>query len=116
MLLLADENIARVVVVALRDMGHEVLWAAEAFPSLPDEDVARRAAAEGRIAVTHDKGFGNLAVRLRLPIPGLIILDLHTLSPEATSTRVRDVLTSRLQDAHGAVLVIEPARVRRRLI
>jgi hypothetical protein len=44
--LLADENVPRRAVVALREAGHDVLSIAEASPGLPDTEVLRLAAGE----------------------------------------------------------------------
>ncbi len=44
MRLLANENVARAVVLALRGRGHDVAWAHEDSPGRPDESVLERAA------------------------------------------------------------------------
>ena len=61
MRLLADENVAGETVEALRQQGHDVAWVRTGSPGLADEEVLRRAVSEGRIVVTFDKDFGELA-------------------------------------------------------
>ena len=58
---LADENIPRAAVEALRSAGHEVLWACESSPGAPDMELLRTANQDGLIILTLDKDFGELA-------------------------------------------------------
>src|SRR5437867_8782513 len=58
----------------LRAAGHDVVWAGDWDESASDEDIIARAAAEGRILVTLDKDFGELAVVQRVPHAGIIRL------------------------------------------
>ena len=77
MRILVDENIPRMTVDRLRELGHDVKdFRATTDWGLPDSDLWRRAMAEGRLLVTTDKGFteyrtvshhGILIVRLRQP-------------------------------------------------
>ena len=43
MKLLADENVDKSIVERLRDDGHTVLYVLEMEPSIPDDEVIRRA-------------------------------------------------------------------------
>lgn len=61
--LLADENVPGAVVAALRQQGHDVAWIHEDAPGSPDPEVLERAQREGRVVVTFDKDFGELAFR-----------------------------------------------------
>lgn len=50
---------------ALAAAGHDVIWAGD-WPSDPgDEEILDQAAAQGRVLVTLDKDFGELAVPSR---------------------------------------------------
>lgn len=69
MRLLADENIPGDAVDALRAAGHDVVWIHTDAPGSTDPDVLALAQREGRIVVTFDKDFGELAWRTRLPLP-----------------------------------------------
>ena len=77
MRLLADENMEVASVAWLREMGHDVLWAAEDFPATPDADVLQRANAESRILITRDRDFGQLAFGERRVAHGIILLRLR---------------------------------------
>lgn len=64
---LTDENLARAVVDRLREAGHDVLSVKESMGGNADDAILARAMAEGRIVVTFDKDFGELAFRSHLP-------------------------------------------------
>jgi predicted nuclease of predicted toxin-antitoxin system len=67
MRILANENMAGSVVLALRDRGHDVLAAKESMRGEEDATILARAQAESRLVVTQDKDFGELAFRSGLP-------------------------------------------------
>ncbi len=64
---LADENVTATVIRVLRQRGDDVLSVKESMRSERDEVILARAQAEQRIVVTHDKDFGELTFRSRLP-------------------------------------------------
>ena len=112
MLLLANENCPRGLVEALREDGHNVLWARETLPGTVDEGVLARARREGRILVTFDKDFGELAFRSRLPADsGVVLLRIPPLSEEYVVSKVKEALRTR-GDWVGHFSVIEPHRIR----
>jgi len=74
MRILANENIPGPVVAALRDAGHDVLWAKESMAGAKDPDILSRAKAGARLVVTLDKDFGELAVRSGLPATSGVVL------------------------------------------
>lgn len=54
--------------------GHDVLWAGEWDEDPGDEEILARAHDEGRVLITLDKDFGELAVVRRIPHSGIIRL------------------------------------------
>jgi predicted nuclease of predicted toxin-antitoxin system len=109
---LANENIARDVIVALRAAGHEVAWIREDAPGSADEDVLARAQAELRVLLTFDKDFGELAFSRRLPAAcGVILLRFATPSPSAMTTAVLRVIAMR-DDWSGHFSVVDDDRIR----
>ena len=60
MRLLADENIDQSVVVRLRSMGHDVVYAKESSPSASDPYLLRQAMREQRTLITYDMDYGEL--------------------------------------------------------
>ena len=60
---LADENVERQLVAALRDAGHDVEYIAELAPGSADEEVLQRARRGSAVIITGDKDFGELVYR-----------------------------------------------------
>ena len=73
---LADENIDRQIVDALRDLGNEVIYVAETTPSVTDEHVLAMATRESALLLTADKDFGELVYRQGRASFGVILLRL----------------------------------------
>jgi predicted nuclease of predicted toxin-antitoxin system len=113
MRLLLDENVSPIVGDALRAAGHDVSMASDVCPGAPDEDVVALAVAAGRVLVTEDKDFGQLAFQRGLRPVGLIRLALPRQVPAQKATRLVAVLGTAGVDVDGAVLTVEPGRARR---
>jgi hypothetical protein len=64
---LANENFPGTTVTALAAAGHDVVWMRIAAPGMSDADVLAWAARDGRILLTFDKDFGELARASALP-------------------------------------------------
>jgi predicted nuclease of predicted toxin-antitoxin system len=110
--LLLDENISPIIGDALRAAGHDVHAVTLVRPGASDEDVAAFAISEGRIVVSEDKDFSSLALRRKLRLPGLVQVRLPGYVPALKAARLVKVLEREAAD--GLILVIEPARIRRR--
>jgi predicted nuclease of predicted toxin-antitoxin system len=78
--ILADENIERPIVEHLRTLGHDVLYAAEAFSSTPDPEILLRASSENRVVLTNDLDFGELVFHQKQRAQGIVLLRLHASS------------------------------------
>ena len=95
MRLLADENLPGVLVRALRQAGHDVVSAAETFPSAADDAVLAFARDEMRVLVTFDADFGRMIFAEHYaPPPGVIYLRSPPPSPDETVRRVLRVLAA----------------------
>ena len=113
-LYLADECVAAEVVEELRRGGLDVLYAKEVCPGKSDRKVLKLAAEAGRVLVTDDLGFGELAVRYGQPAAGVVLLSLYQL-PAGTRERYAAQQIRELDDgAVGHLTVIEPGRLRLR--
>lgn len=112
MRILADENVPRAAVQALRDNGHDVLWARTEAPGEADVALLTRAQREGRVVVTFDKDFGELSFRTAADAgAGIVLFRLQPASPGDVATTLVSVLESRA-DWSGLFAVVEPGRVR----
>ena len=87
MRLLADENVSRLVIERLRTCGFEVISVSDTKKGAPDTDVLSAADAEGCILITEDRDFGELVIRQRLSVRGVILLELDRLSNAAEAGR-----------------------------
>jgi predicted nuclease of predicted toxin-antitoxin system len=112
MRILANENIPRAAVVALREHEFDVSWIRELAPGSSDSQVLERAAAEARIILTFDKDFGELAFRSAAAgIVGVILCRFAPSSSEAAAARLSGTIPSR-GDWEGHFAVIEEDRIR----
>jgi predicted nuclease of predicted toxin-antitoxin system len=112
--LLVDENVPHPIIHALRAAGWRLHMVSEIEVGIPDEQVMSEAEQRGFILITHDRDFGELAIRRRLPVRGVVLLELERLSLPAQVRRVLEVLTKEAAHLGGHFIVVEPDRVRRR--
>ena len=111
MRLLADENLPRPVIARLRQEGLDVLWIQEALPGASDVDVLGLAAEEGRILLTFDKDFGELARSSAMAAFGVILFRVAMPRPPDAGRALAELILSR-GDWRGRFSVVEPGRVR----
>jgi predicted nuclease of predicted toxin-antitoxin system len=110
--ILCNENVPLLAVEALRELGHDVLWARQAMPGSSDVLVLERACAEGRLLVTFDKDFGELVHRAgQRASAGVVLFRIPLPSAVAVARQVALTLHSR-NDWEGNFSVVEPGRVR----
>jgi predicted nuclease of predicted toxin-antitoxin system len=109
---LADENISRLVIERIRAAGFDVMSISATLSGASDNDVLVTADREGRILITEDRDFGELVVRQRLGVLGIIMLELDRLSNVAEAEIVVRVVSTHRDKLHDNLLVIEPGRVR----
>ncbi len=105
----SNENLPRQILQILRELGHDVLTSAEAGNanrSVPDEEVLRYAASNGRILLTQNRiHFLRLHQRRTLDHAGMV---LCTFDPDfagqarriAQSVAIEDGMTNKLTRVH----------------
>jgi len=98
----------------LQAEGHDVIWAGE-WPEDPgDDEILERAYRDGRVLVTLDKDFGELAIVRGMPHAGIIrLVNLGTSRQAATCLRVIKLHEGDLEA--GAIITAESNRLRVRL-
>jgi len=92
--------------------GHDVSWAGT-WPNDPgDEQILARAHAEGRVLVTLDKDFGELAIVRGVPHSGIV--RVVSIAAREQARVILHVLESHGEDlTQGGVLITaEPGRIR----
>jgi predicted nuclease of predicted toxin-antitoxin system len=99
---------ARAVLAAA---GHDVVWAGE-WPSDPgDDEILASAHGDGRVLVTLDKDFGELAVARGHPHSGIVrLVDIAAEQQGPACARVLEAHGAELQ--RGAIVTVEPGRLR----
>ena len=90
MKILADENFPRPIVEILRGEGHDVLWARTDCPGLKDRVLLERAEADGRLVLTLDKDFWQLALQRSIPLKHCGVM--HPAIPENLAPLVDSTL------------------------
>lgn len=114
MRILANENFPLDAVVSLRDDGHDVWWVRAEAPGSSDREVLERAKLDGRLVVTFDKDFGELAFHSLLPVStGIVLFRLRAASSKHLANTIRNTLQSR-NDWFGNFAVVDNFRVRLR--
>ena len=97
MKLLLDACVWGGAVTDLRTAGHDVVWAGDWERDPGDEEILATAHAEGRVLVTLDKDFGELAVVKGLPHSGILrLVDI--------AARRQAFICDRVLGSHGAGL------------
>ncbi len=111
---LADENVSHRVIARLRADGFEVISIDETRSGASDKVVLETANVEGCILITEDRDFGELVIRQRLSVRGVILLELDRLSNAAEADAVAAFVSARADTISGNFVVIEPGRIRLR--
>jgi predicted nuclease of predicted toxin-antitoxin system len=85
---------------------------AETLAGASDDQVLAMAVADQRILVTEDRDFGELVVRQRMAVGGVVLLELDPLSNDAAAARVTEVISAQADKLSASLVVVEPGRVR----
>jgi predicted nuclease of predicted toxin-antitoxin system len=111
---LADECVAAALVSHLRGSGNDVSYVAEVEASASDAAIVRLAHDEERLLLTEDKDFGDLAFRLTMPVPGVVLLRLGLYDNTAKWTRLAAAIDHFGSNLFGRFVVVDDKRFRSR--
>jgi predicted nuclease of predicted toxin-antitoxin system len=93
--------------------GHDVIWTGDWSEDPGDEEILAKAYSEGRILVTLDKDFGEIAIVKDRPHSGILrLVNLSANQQGIVSLRVIEAYGRALQS--GAIVTVEPGRIRLR--
>lgn len=96
---------------ALQRAGHDAVWVGDWAEDPGDEEILARARSEGRVLVTLDKDFGELAIVRGTPHAGILrLVNLSVRGQAAACVRVLDLHGQELRT--GAIVTAEPGRLR----
>lgn len=118
MRLLADVNVDKAIVSALRTDGHEVVWLAEdrSQRRLPDDVLLRYAFRDGQVVITNDKDFTRYVLIDLMPAHGVVLsrMALPGASRAEVVRRVLDAFRACQSRLLGQFTTIYPDRVEQR--
>jgi predicted nuclease of predicted toxin-antitoxin system len=106
--LLADENFPKPTVVALGQDGHDVAWARIDAPGAKDPILLERAEAEGRLILTLDKDFWQIALQRPKPISrcGVMLFRIHPAVAERLTPLARRALRGIGEGWRGQISIV----------
>ena len=95
----------------LESSGHDVVWTGD-WPEDPgDEEILAKANNDGRILITLDKDFGEIAIVKSKPHSGILrLVNLSANNQGIVCLRVIEQYGQVLQS--GAIITVEPGRIR----
>ena len=95
----------------LESFGHDVVWTGDWSKDPGDEEILATANNEGRILVTLDKDFGEIAIVKGKPHSGILrLVNLSANQQGIVCLRVIEAYGQVLQS--GAIVTVEPGRIR----
>ena len=109
---LADECCDAGLVVSLRADGHDVTYVTEQNVGSSDDEVLLRAYNEGRILLTEDKDFGELAYRLRKPSAGIVLIRIDVKDKNLKWPRLKSLIEKYEERLPGHFVVIQTNKYR----
>ena len=111
----ADENVESDVVVALRELGHDVVDVVHSSPGAADDSLLESARSRNAILITSDKDFGDLVYRQRKMTAGVVLMRLAGLSPQLKAQHVTAAVGQHESELLGSFTVIARRSVRVRV-
>jgi predicted nuclease of predicted toxin-antitoxin system len=111
---LADECVDAPLIAKLREAGHDVVYIADTTPGVTDIQIVSIAIRERRLLLTDDKDFGEMVVRWRRPLPGLVLLRLDAIESGRRWTRLSAAIERYSDNLFGRFTIVEDSRLRSR--
>lgn len=112
MKLLVDANIPVQIVHRLRELGHDVSYAADQTPGAPDELWLEEARLDSRTLITSDKDFGELVFRRGLMAGSVVLLRLYDLPIAVPIAWDEQKWRTILSQAEKAFVVVTEHKIR----
>lgn len=112
---LVDNALSPQIAEGLRAAGHDATHILKDYglPEASDEQIFERAAEENRIIISADTDFSEILALRRETKPSLVLLRLPRWRPRQQLSILQTILPSvHDQLTKGAVVVLEPARIR----
>jgi predicted nuclease of predicted toxin-antitoxin system len=100
------------MVALLRAAGHDVVYVAELASGMTDSDAITQAQEQRRLLLTEDKDFGELVVRWRRPVPGLVLLRIDSERRALKWSRLEAAIQKIGEGLLGHYTVVDEVRFR----
>jgi len=112
---IADEGIDKHLVDALRSSKFSVLYIAEEYPGIDDEQVLEISNQNKSLLLTADKDFGELVFRQKLIHHGVMLIRLFGIDSEGKASIVVKTIQKHLPDLEEnfSVLTKDSLRIRK---
>jgi predicted nuclease of predicted toxin-antitoxin system len=95
----------------LEAAGHDVVWAGDWTPDPGDEEILIRAKNQGRVVVTIDKDFGELAVLRGIPHCGIVrLVSFRAAHQGLACLQILAAYSTEL--SNSAIITAEPGQIR----
>lgn len=103
---IVDECCPRSLIAALADAGHDASYVRDVLGGASDADIAAAASKQGRIIVTQDHDFGDLAVRSIATPTGVILIQAADLLPVDQPAAVVDLVENLGEELVGRLVIL----------
>jgi predicted nuclease of predicted toxin-antitoxin system len=111
---LADENVEKPVVDALRRDGHNVLYLCEITTRTIDDQLLQQANSESRILLTNDKDFGELIFLQGKSAEGILLMRFVSDRSSVKVRFVESLMRTQADRLRGHFTVVSEGTLRRR--
>lgn len=109
---LADEGFSFLITSMLQKMGYDVKWVGDIASGAADTMIFEISQEEGRIILTEDKDFGELAVRFGYKSNGIILLRIDADQKELREKRMLELFRKFSDKLKGHLIIVGPERIR----
>jgi predicted nuclease of predicted toxin-antitoxin system len=110
--LVADESVDASITLSLRNAGYSVWSISEESPSVSDTVVLQTAYERSVLLLTEDKDFGELAIRLRKPHCGILLIRLSGIDSEQKAEIVTRAVSQHFEELKNAFSVLDNSKLR----
>ncbi len=114
--ILADESVDYQIIEILRAEGFPIEAIVEQNPGISDDDVLFHASQNRMFLLTEDKDFGELAIRLRKPHYGILLLRFMELDVIVKASLTKMALIENIEKMIGNFSVLDERKLRIREI
>ena len=113
---LADEGFSFPITSILKEMGYDVIWIGDFASGADDTKVFEISQKDGRIILTEDKDFGELAIRFKCKTSGIIFLRIEPDQKELRKQKMLDLVRNFSNKLKGHLTIIDEQKFRFRKI